>query len=154
MPVLANDALHEDYIALFPEVPPRISAAVKYLQDREINEIYLIGHSLGASMGAYYLSNKNTSLNGFISIGLSTGIKDTAMDNLAHLSEISVPMLDLYGTEDLENIVEFAQERRDAANPGIPYRQIAADGADHFFDGEESQLLEHVIDWIKNNHSN
>ena len=150
MPVLANDAKHEDYIALFPEVSPRIEAALKFFNNQDISKVYLVGHSLGASMGVYYLANSEKSISGFIAIGLSTGLKDTNMDNLAHLSVISVPVLDLYGTEDLENVVEFAPLRKDAVNPDIPYQQTVVDGADHFFDGEETQLLDHVLDWIKN----
>ncbi len=151
MPVLANDAQHEDYIALFPEVPLRIDAALNFFKSQGVSHVYLIGHSLGASMGAYYLANTETTVNGFIAIGLSTGFKDTAMDNLAHLSAVSVPVLDLFGTEDLDNVIKFAQARRDSANPNISYQQITVDGADHFFDGKEGQLLEQVLDWIKNN---
>lgn len=149
MPVLANDAQPRDYIQLFPQVTSRIDAAINFLQEREINEVYLIGHSLGAAMGAYYLSTTQADLKGFIAIGLSSGIENTAMDTLAHMTAISVPMLDLYGSEDLEDVVKSAAQRHQAANPAIPYQQIKVDGADHFFDGEETELLKNTLTWIK-----
>ena len=148
MPVLANEAKQQDYIKLFPEVTPRVDAALKFLQDREINQIFIIGHSLGASMAAYYLSNSKLRLSGFIAIGLTTGFKGTAMDNLNHLSAVTVPILDLYGTDDLDNVVEFAQQRHEAANPEINYKQVEVENADHFFNGEEQQLLDHVLTWL------
>ena len=148
MPVLANDAQPQDYIELFPLVTPRINAAIKFLLMREINEIYLIAHSLGASMGAYYLSTTQADLKGFIAIGLSGGIENTAMDNLAHLTAVSVPILDLYGSEDLESVIESATQKQQAVNPDINYQQISVDGADHFFDGEEPALLKNTLTWL------
>ena len=149
MPVLANDAQPQDYLELYPQVTPRIDAAIKFLQLRDIDEVYLIGHSLGASMGAYYLSTTQADLKGFIAIGLSSGIENSSMDNLAHIAAISVPMLDLYGSEDLENVVEFAQQRHQASSSAANYQQIKVDGADHFFDGEETALVENTLAWLK-----
>ena len=149
MPVLANDAPQRDYIELYPQVTPRIDAAIRFLQARDINQIYLIGHSLGASMGIYYLSTTQADIKGIIAIGLSTGIANTNMDNLAHMAAVSVPMLDLYGSEDLENVVEFAPQRRQAVDKNLDYQQIKVDGADHFFDGEEPALLENTLTWLK-----
>ena len=36
MPILHNEAQYEEYVALYPEVPPRLSAAEAFLKDRGI----------------------------------------------------------------------------------------------------------------------
>ena len=57
MPVLANEASHDDYTAVFPEAPARIDAAVRYLKkEMGVKRVVLIAHSLGSSMTAYHLS--------------------------------------------------------------------------------------------------
>ena len=57
MPVLANEATHDDYTVVFPEAPARIDAAVKYLREEmDVKRVVLIAHSLGSSMTAYHLS--------------------------------------------------------------------------------------------------
>ncbi len=69
---------------------------------------------------------------------------------LQFLQDIKLPILDLYGENDLESVIKTAPDRRKAAagNPG--YQQIMVPGADHFFDGEETQLLAEVTRWLEN----
>ena len=58
-------------------------------------------------------------------------------------------MLDLYGKEDLDNIMASANARaatvKDSANKN--YSQIVIEG-NHFFDGNEAGLLETVAKWL------
>ena len=70
MPVLANEAEHDDYAPLYDEVAPRIDAAISYLHEQGVKDIVLIGHSQGSSMAAYYLSKSGQGINGFVAIGL------------------------------------------------------------------------------------
>lgn len=148
MPVLANDAEQAQYVPLFEEVAPRIDAAVSYLQAQGIDEVYLIGHSLGAAMTAYYLRDGGAGVNGFVAVGMSPGIADTAMDNHANLATITVPTLDLYGSDDLPEVVAGAADRRNAAKNNPSFVQRLSQGADHFFDGEEDALVKTVAEWI------
>lgn len=148
MPVLANDAEQRDYVPLFAEAPPRIDAALDYLRGQGVTELYLIGHSLGAGMGTYYLRDGKANVNGFVAVGLAGGFKGTAMDNLAHLAGVGVPMLDLYGSDDLREVVAQASARENAASNNRGYTQYRAEGADHFFDGEEDELLDAVSSWL------
>ena len=149
MPILENEADQQDYVALFPQVPARIDAAIEYFSNKGVAKIYLIGHSLGAAMGTYYLRDGNRNFEGFIAIGLSSGIADSDMDNHANLSTVQIPTLDLYGSEDLENVVENAKARKKAADNIENYKQFQIEGADHFFDGEEEILLERVLSWLE-----
>ena len=57
-------------------------------------------------------------------------------------------MLDLSGSEDLESVVESNSKRKTSQAHNAAYTQIIEPGADHFFDGEEEALLNHVSNWL------
>jgi len=150
MPVLDNAADHADYAALYDGVPGRINAAIRHARQAGAKHVVLIGHSQGSTMTAYSLARGSEPVEGFIAIGMGPGIANGPMDNLQHLGKISVPMLDLYGSEDLKEVIASAEHRRAAAmgsNKGYTQQQVA--GADHFFEGEEALLLEAVSSWLQ-----
>ena len=149
MPVLPNDAEDADYPAIYDGVPGRIDAAIEYLEGQGAESIVLIAHSQGATMTTYYLASTGRQVDGFAAIGMGPGISDTAADNIAHLPKISVTMLDLYGSEDLPQVLESSAARAAAATVTTDYEQRVVDGADHFFEGEEEDLLEHVQAWLE-----
>ncbi len=150
MPVLDNDAEHKDYAAIYGHVPGRINAAIRHARQSGAKRVVLIGHSQGSTMTAFYLATGGDPVEGFIAIGMGPGIANGPMDNLKHLGEFSLPMLDLYGSEDLPEVIDSADQRRSAAmqaNPGYTQQQVA--GADHFFEGEEELLLDAVTSWLQ-----
>ena len=148
MPVLPNEAEHAEYAAIYDWVPGRIDAALAYLRDKGFKTVVLVAHSQGATMATYYLSGADRPVDGFVAIGMSGGIADGPMDSLAQLPSIRVPMLDLYGGEDLPEVMHSAPARAAAVTDGIDFQQSRVDGADHFFDGEESELLDRVNRWL------
>ena len=151
MPILENNAASREYALLFPEVPHRLDAATSYLSDAGYRRISIIGHSMGATMAAYYLSrDKENKISSFVAIGMGPGISDSAIDNVIALENIRVPVMDLYGSEDLEQVLNTAELRADAANkrPGLDYQQVKVEGANHFFQGSESAMIRPVIEWL------
>ncbi|MGB1110798.1 MAG: alpha/beta fold hydrolase, partial [Gammaproteobacteria bacterium] len=135
MPVLANEAEYDEYTAVFPEVPARVDAAIEYLKNEMgVETVVLVAHSLGAAMNTYYLSNHKPDIAGFVAIGLGPGSKDPVRDTTEQLKKINMPMLDLYGEEDLPGVVENADARRQAQSGNAEYTQIMEPGADHFFE--------------------
>lgn len=149
MPVLANEAEHAAYASIYDWVPGRIDAAVRYLRDKGFDKVVLIAHSQGTTMTAYYLSRQSLPVDGFVAIGMSGGIVGGPMDTLAQLPGVKQSMLDLYGSEDLPEVVDSAAERATQAGKGAgDYTQLRVNGADHFFDGEEAELLEAVNGWL------
>jgi alpha/beta superfamily hydrolase len=149
MPVLANEAEHADYAAIYDWVPGRIDAAVGYLRGKGFQTVVLIAHSQGSTMSAYYLSGQHEKVDGLVAIGMSGGIAGGPMDALGRLSLIRVPILDLYGSEDLPEVLASVSERSAAAaRSGGDYSQQEVAGADHFFDGEEEELLRAVNAWL------
>jgi pimeloyl-ACP methyl ester carboxylesterase len=153
MPILANEADPREYLLLMPEVPGRIEAALDYLDDEGYQDVTLVAHSLGATMAVYYMaqtdSNAVTSL---VVIGMGPGITATGAENLNALEQqVNVPVLDLYGSEDLEHVLNSAERRAAAGSGGsVPmYRQTKVNGANHFFQGHEDALVWQVVEWLE-----
>ena len=150
MPVLDNEADHLEYAPLFDEVAPRIEAAIQFLKKNGSNDIVLIGHSLGSSMAAYYLSTSKNDIKGFIAISLSAFGKDPRMNGARSLEKINIPLLDLYADEDLESIMSSINLRADSAKKAgnKHFTQIEITG-NHFYDGHEDNLVKTVAEWLE-----
>ncbi|MGD8955919.1 MAG: alpha/beta fold hydrolase [Chromatiaceae bacterium] len=149
MPVLPNEAEHAAYADIYDWVPGRIDAGIRHLRDQGFQTIVLVGHSQGSTMAVYYLSRQPQPVEGFVAVGMSGGIASGPMDTLAQLPALAVPTLDLYGSEDLPEVLDSAEERAaQARKAGGDYSQQVVAGADHFFDGEEAELLEAVNAWL------
>ncbi len=151
MPILPNEAEYEEYAPLYDEVAPRINAAIRYLKDNGTKEIVLIGHSQGAAMAAYYLSTSKQDMQGFVAIGMAALAEDKRMNGVLSLEKIKVPVLDLYGDDDLEGVMKTIEARAAAAKKAgnKNYTQIEVAGSNHFFDGKEDDLVEVVADWLE-----
>ncbi|MGV6827664.1 MAG: DUF3530 family protein [bacterium] len=141
MPVLPNEAEEKDYLPLLSEAAPRIAAGIAYLKDNGYDDAILIAHSLGARMASMALSEDKVSAKAYVAIGMGPG-------NIEHLSNIKIPMLDLYGSEDLPDVVSSAAKRAAAENPATA-KQVRIEGANHYFDDNNEVLLETVSNWIK-----
>ena len=154
LPVAAANAGYRAYLPLFPEAGQRIAAAIAYLKARGDGPVYVIAHSLGSTMAVEYLAahgDDGGQAAGLIAIGLSADPDRTQSGTLAALAQIQLPILDLYGSEDVESVRSSAAARKSAAvtggNPGYTQKQV--DGADHFFHDREQPLLEAVSSWLE-----
>jgi pimeloyl-ACP methyl ester carboxylesterase len=151
LPVLANDAGLAKYAPLFPESFPRIKAAIDFFHSQGVFNVVLIGHSLGAAMGAAYIanSNQNNAIKAFVGIGMGT-YPQADINTLEWLQKITIPVLDLYGSVDLDSVTSSAQDRKNAAMKAGNsfYRQTKVLGADHFFNGLDDELISLVRSWL------
>jgi len=150
MPILPNNARQTDYLPLFDEVQPRIQAAINFLEQKQTT-IILLGHSLGATMGAHYLANTpENKIQAFIAIGMSNSDTDPKLNNLEHLKKINIAILDIYGSQDLDDVLRSAKKRKNTATkvPGKAYRQVKIEGADHMINGLEDELLQITGSWL------
>ena len=155
MPVLVNDAKESEYATLFNEIAPRLNAAVKSLKAKGINNIVIIGHSLGATMAAYYLrKHPDKSIKALVAIG-STGshFKDKSKNYFKSLETIKLPILDIFGTIDLPEVMQGAEKKKALAKKfgNTKYTQIKISGANHFFDNKEDILIKRVRGWLTKN---
>lgn len=150
LPIRPNEADFADYPPLFPEANVRISAAIRYLRKQGLSNIVLVGHSLGAAMGAYFLAQKtpdSEAVRAFVGIGMGH-----APGTVAHtpdsLAKMTLPVLDLYGTQDLRGVLGSTKARAASQVENTGYRQLTIAGADHFFRGLETTLVKRVSSWL------
>ena len=149
MPILENGVEDVEYAALYPEVPSRFDSALAYLAQQGYDKATIIAHSLGATMATYYLERNNPStVESLVIIGM--GQAQSYPGNINALAKIDLPILDLYGSADLPFVLDTQEQRaRSAADlPGRDYLQIRVDGANHFFQGHEAELLREVTHWL------
>lgn len=145
MPILGNDATAKDYEPLMKEVPARIDAGIRYMFNNGAKKVVIIAHSMGAQMANYYLAHKKvykeaqteTPIIAYIGIGMNVG-------NTKYLKKIKIPVLDLYGEKDLPGVLESAPKRALAAAHNKKYKQQKIAGANHFFEGQDEDLLKAV----------
>jgi len=156
MPILANEAEAKDYVPLFPEIAPRMQAAVDFIKGKGAKKIVIVAHSMGSTMAAYYLSkNSNPMVKGLVEIGVSGNpFKEPGLgylDTLPNLKE--TPILDLYGSEDLEPVLKSVAQRADVARKSgnTHYTQVMVKGANHFFKGKDTELVQEVKTWLNKN---
>jgi len=152
MPILAADAAFAGYGKTFPEAFERIDVGIQYLKKKHINRISLIGHSSGAMTAVAYVAKRpQAGIAGITAIGLSTlpNGPDTMQPALM-LKSVHVPVLDLYGSNDLHEVLTYNEARRKAAqaagNKG--YRAVRVPDTDHFFTGQYEALKKHIVDWL------
>ncbi len=150
MPVLPNEAGSEEYIPLFAEVGPRIDAALAYLADRDLLPAALVAHSLGAGMAGYYLrgARPGGAVNAFVGIGIGGRTDAGVNDAATSLAQIELPVLDLYGESDLDDVLAGVDRRFAAGSQNPRYEQRIARGANHFFDCHEAELVTTVDAWL------
>ena len=156
LPVLANEAEYKDYIPLFQEVKPRIDAAVKFFKSKGVQNIVIISHSLGAGMASYYMANKpNSSIRALVAVGVSGVLfkSDKKVGYLTSLKKITVPILDIYGSNDLDIVLKGEKDKANTARKAgnKKYTQIKVIGANHFFDNKDDVLVKRIRGWLKTN---
>ena len=100
-----------------------------------------------------FSSTGKDKIQGFIAIGLSVTAEPDEMNSALALAKIRIPVLDLYGSRDLETVLSSAKTRRKAARKAANenYQQLEIEGADHFFVGVEDALTRRVYGWLKTN---
>lgn len=153
MPILGNNATPEDYVPLMTQVPERITSAIEFFHSRGIYNIVIIGHGLGATMGAGFLASPTQSasvIKGFIGIGLGLHSQIKEFRTAQYIARIRIPVLDLFGSQDLESVQTSAQTRLLAARRigNKAFRQTSILGSDHFFTGLNDLLINRVKSWL------
>ncbi|MCK4710269.1 MAG: alpha/beta fold hydrolase, partial [Gammaproteobacteria bacterium] len=142
-------ATYEDYVPLYPEVPARLKAAEKYLLSQGAKEIVIVAHSQGSTMSAYYLANNEHKISAFVAIGMQATQKDININAANSLKSIDIPVLDLYGSNDLPGVLQTVNKRKTAATQNKAYKQQLITGAEHFFDDKNEELIDAINQWLK-----
>lgn len=149
VPVLHNDAEGADYAPLMKDVPARIQASIDYLNEKGVKDVVIVAHSLGAAMSSYYLANTpDTPVKAYVGIGMNGTTKIDDMNNAVSLQKMKLPVLDLYGSNDLEGIIKSADKRAEGAKENKGFSQQKVEGADHFFNDKDDELVDVVASWL------
>lgn len=152
LPILEQDAKFGSYGQTFPETYDRIDSGIRFLKQKGVNHIFLLGHSTGAmSAVAYAARYPRMPLAGVVAIGLSTFANGVdAMQPVLMLKRVRLPLLDIYGANDLHEVLSYVSARRSSAaaagNKG--YSAIRVAGADHFFTDKYEALKKNILDWL------
>jgi pimeloyl-ACP methyl ester carboxylesterase len=151
MPTGGND--WRSYKKYFPDAYKRIEAAIQVLRNEKgVRTIYLMGHSMGSRMATGYLSeNPESNVSGFIGVGVvnSGGIPLDSLTNLkiALRKSPDLKVLDVYGDGGDGEDAKGAKARSFLVSDR--YRQVMIPGADHQFLSGEKQMVNAVINWLK-----
>lgn len=152
LPILENDAKFSEYGKTMPEALNRIDAGIRYLRDKGVQQIFLVGHSTGAITAIAHAAERPASpVTGIVAIGLTTEpAGGPLMQAVPLLQRVKKPMLDIFGAEDLPIVLQTANARRASArrggNPG--YTQERVPGANHFFTDRYDPLQARMTAWL------
>jgi len=152
LPILDQDVKFAEYGKTFPEAFQRIDAGVRYLQQKGVKQIVLVGHSSGAMTAAAYVAeHANPALRGLAVIGYtSEPAGNRYMQPAPMLEKIRLPVLDIFGNEDLPVVLDTVAARAAAANKAgnRAYTQVRVKGANHFFTDRYPDLRSHLQTWL------
>lgn len=151
MPVASADAAQWEHEGMITEALPRIRAALDFFRQNNIDRLVLIGHGLGARMALEYLGQAGKDeLLGVVAISLYIDPERKDGGSLGVLRSVTSPILDLYGSRDIEPVLTTARDRATAVKVAgnLRYRQDRMEGADHFFLGLEGEMVSRVHSWM------
>src|SRR5262245_32986351 len=139
MPILAGNATPEEYPPTFDEAAERLARAVDFLRVKGHTTIAIVSHSMGSRMARHYLTRAASPAVAWVCIGLG-GDGD--------FGQVKVPVLDLYGEQDLPSVLRAAPGRAASIKNRPGSKQVMAPRADHFFTGQSGELVRYVKDFL------
>lgn len=149
MPLREEGATTQDYYSLFPEAKARLLEAIKFAKKEKSERIVVIGYGLGGLMASYMLSEQTLGVNALITISLPVPeTKDPNIQVLSFISKSRLPMLDVYGSEDLLNVVESARDRQVAGKKNSYYQQVKIENEGHLYLHADGSLEKRIYSWI------
>jgi pimeloyl-ACP methyl ester carboxylesterase len=173
LPEVGSGGVEKTWLAGSQQI---IAAAIDELSRRNITNLVLVGHGLGALAATGYLAaGDNLLVKGLVIIGMDgTPRSDKDLDGAALLAKIRQPILDLFGSLDLPPVLNSTSRRRHAAqrqdgteksahtlyrdiargytakaSDKITFRQLRIAAADHNFTGQERQLVRRGLGWLE-----
>ncbi len=140
MPILANEATGDDYPVTFPEAGERLQQAVDFLRAKGYQKIAIVSHSMGSRMTHnYLLQHPGAPIAAWVAIGMGADLSYKTM---------KMPVLDLYGQNDLPQVLNGAKQRGDSLKGKAKSAQIVVPHADHFFDNRDAELMRTVQQYL------
>jgi len=155
MPLLPPGSPLSEYGETVLEAGNRLTAAVRYLRQKQFINVIFIGYGFGAAIGADFLANNpGHNIDAFIGISMqSHDFLNPRLKLLSDLEVIDIPILDLYAGNDRSKVLGQIDDRRLAGrkNGRRVYDQIMIVDADRFYTGFENVIIDHIKDWLEKN---
>lgn len=140
MPVLANEAVADDYPATFVEAAERLQVAVDFLRAKGYQKIAIVSHSMGSRATHSYLTARaGAPIAAWVAIGMGSAGSYKAM---------KMPVLDLYGENDLPQVLNGARLRGQSLKGKAKSKQVVVPRADHFFNDRDAELVQNVQQYL------
>ncbi len=153
LPLPTVDAPPSALAGLFRTAGERVTAALEWLQGKEIRNDVLAGHGFGALVALQVGAARGEDDALAAIVALSPGLPQSLGTGGAAetLRQLDKPLLEIYAGEDLPGIVkEAARRRRAAAEAELPaYRQDRLPGAGHRYRGLTAVLARRVRGWLE-----
>ncbi|NOZ54043.1 MAG: DUF3530 family protein [Gammaproteobacteria bacterium] len=152
LPLLPNEPRDTDYETLFADGASRIKIALDYFNTEGIYNVLIIGQGIGATIALDYIvkqKEQKNSVTGFVGLSMYDNAYNlTKLTSL--LKNIQIPVLDVYGSLDTDQVISGILERKNSAKKfGISnYKQLKLIGADHRYTGTERRLVKRIRSWV------
>ena len=92
---------------------------------------------MGARMANYFLVNTaQPGVDAWVAVGL--------LGDYVQPAKLTSPILDIYGEKDFPDVLALASKRAAALRAIRGSGQIQVAGTDHFFNGAETELVQHI----------
>jgi len=141
LPVLPSTAILGLYVPLYPDARERFQLAVDFLKGKGNRNIAIVSHSLGATMANQYLiRTDDTTVKAWVFVGILQGLEE--------MYRITIPVLDIYGSNDWTVTMYGGPERLAQIRKNPKSAQIVVPKATHFFEGQEEELLKHLVGFL------
>lgn len=142
MPVAAAGAKAADYYpALFPEAIERIGVGAAWLAQKGFAHPVLLSHSMGSWMSeSYFAATEDAPFSAWVCLGRGGPFGD--------LDNVRVPVLDVYGANDLPNVLRWSVERGHVLQKHAGSKQIVISASDHFYTGREQALEDQIGEFL------
>jgi hypothetical protein len=151
LPLLDPQINHAEYGRTFKLANDRIRLAIRYLQNRGMKDIVIIGFGFGATTAINYLTTVNSSIKAMVGISMQPHqFLKPKYDLLGELSNIKIPLLDIYAAGDFSGVLKSVDDRRLAGSKGANhlYHQIKLKEAKRYFTGKDKELTQIIIEWL------
>ena len=146
MPVMAVDAKPETYAPHFPEAVERQQLAVAYLKGKGYKRIAIVSHSMGSRMSHAYMTRNPTDVSVWASLSMPAAFGTGAAMTY---EAIKAPVLDLYGANDLPQVLAGAAPRKASFKSNPASKQVVIPDTDHFFANHEDAMVKAVVGFLE-----
>ena len=150
LPVLKKDSTYYEYEKIFYDSDERIKSIIQHILTNNDNLI-IIAHSCGVHMLMSYIKNNSLPehVKSLVLIGSGAVDKGQKLLNPYPYKKISIPILDIYGENDFNLVVEKSEERRVFIKQmNNKSKQVEIKLSNHYHTDNSIEVIDQVKKWL------